>query len=229
MTGFSRYAIYFAPSGDLARFGARWLGWDMQTGCAIHAPELLQQVPELSAVTEKPRKYGFHGTLKAPFRLAQGEGLAALDDAIASFAATAVAASAGPLSVAHLGRFLALRPTGDSTALGAQAFDIVTRFDRFRAPLSDADMVRRRAAGLSPAQDALLVAWGYPFVGPEFRFHLTLSGPVQDDAAPRLLSVLRDHLGPLCTAPFVLDQIALVGERAVDGHFQLIRTYRLSG
>ena len=50
-----RYAIYYTPPPEtaLARFGAAWFARD--------APGL-----------DAPRRYGFHGTLKVPFRLAAG-------------------------------------------------------------------------------------------------------------------------------------------------------------
>src|SRR6056297_1726408 len=66
---YSRFAIYYLPpAGPLAEFGARWLGWDVENGRALRQPDL----PGLEGITKAPRKYGFHGTLKPPFRLAQG-------------------------------------------------------------------------------------------------------------------------------------------------------------
>ncbi len=45
-------------------------------------------------------------------------------------------------------------------------------------PLTDAELARRRRAALTPEQDALLQAWGYPYVLEHFRFHLSLTGPL---------------------------------------------------
>ena len=39
---------------------------------------------------------------------------------------------------------------------------MVRDLDAFRAPPSEAEVARRRAAGLTPAQDAHLLRWGYP-------------------------------------------------------------------
>ncbi|MEX0304933.1 MAG: phosphonate metabolism protein, partial [Leisingera sp.] len=38
---FTRYAIYYAPPADAewSRFGASWLGWDMETGRELAHPE----------------------------------------------------------------------------------------------------------------------------------------------------------------------------------------------
>ena len=73
----------------------------------------------------------------------------------------------------------------------------------------------------------MLTQWGYPYVMDEFRFHLTLSGrlPVQDIS--RWAAIVEEHL-PSLDAPFVIDQIALCGER-VDGRFELIQRYALTG
>ena len=70
-----RYVLYFAPRPEtaLAQFGARWLGWDIDRGQAIDVPETAGLPTTLhDAVTAEPRHYGFHATLKAPFRLAEG-------------------------------------------------------------------------------------------------------------------------------------------------------------
>ena len=45
----------------------------------------------------------------------------------------------------------------------------------FRAPPSDAELARRRRAGLTPQQDAMLVRWGYPYVFDTWFFHMTLT------------------------------------------------------
>lgn len=72
---FARFAIYYVPSkGHLADFGASWLGWDIVEARDVPQPD----VPGLRDITMKPRKYGFHGTLKPPFRLKEGQTQASL-------------------------------------------------------------------------------------------------------------------------------------------------------
>jgi len=207
----------------LAEFGARWLGWDVARGVAATQPDL----PGLDAVTMAPRKYGFHGTLKPPFRLAKGRNLAELEHAVASLAAATPPATCDRLQLAVLGRFLALTPHGDITGIAHLAGACVTKLDMFRAPASEAELARRRTAGLSPAQDALLVKWGYPYVLDEFRFHLTLTAALPENEIARWTALAETHLPPLA-APFVMDDIALAGERP-DGAFELIHRYALSG
>ena len=221
---FTRYAIYYLPpAGALADFGARWLGWDVRRGAAAVQLDL----PGLRDATEAPRKYGFHGTLKPPFRLAEGQDFDALRDAVAALAATLASARCGGLALVPLGRFLALVPEGDAEGIGRVAAACVRDLDGFRAPPSDAELARRRAAQLSPRQEAHLSRWGYPYVMEDFRFHLTLTGRLPRADIGAWTDTLRQHLPPL-PAPFVLDRIALVGERT-EGGFALIEDHALTG
>ncbi len=220
MSDFIRYAIYHLPApGPLARFGAEWLGWDVETGTSV--PALGPQT-----LTDAPRKYGFHATLKPPFRLAEGTTVDALLEAVSDIAAKVAPVRLEGVGLARIGRFLALTPLGDTTALGALAARIVTELDPFRAPASEADLARRRAAGLSARQEENLVRWGYPYVMEEFRFHMTLTGKAEDPAAAEAL--LAPHVARLPLAPYVVGRISLVGERR-DGMFEAIHHCTLSG
>src|SRR5271163_3354025 len=95
-----RYALYFAPRPEtaLAQFGARWLGWDVERGRAVDAVETAGLPTELhAAVTADPCRYGFHATLKAPFRLAEGATESDLIGVGAAFAAEHTALTAAAL------------------------------------------------------------------------------------------------------------------------------------
>ena len=98
-----------APEGTLAEFGACWLGWDIARGCAVRQVDS----PGLNEVTETPRKYGFHGTLKPPFRLADGASAEDLHGALSDLAFTVPPARCDGLELTVLGSFLALTPRGD--------------------------------------------------------------------------------------------------------------------
>jgi putative phosphonate metabolism protein len=221
---YSRFAVYYLPpAGPLADFGAEWLGWDVVRGRVADQPDL----PGLDDITRTPRKYGFHGTLKPPFRLHEGCGLPALKASTADLASRLAPGACEGLELAVIGRFLALTPAGDTADLRRIASACVRDLDEFRAPASDAELARRRGAGLSPRQEALLTDWGYPYVLEEFRFHLTLSGQVQKEQLGHWSDTLRSHL-PDLPSPFMIDEIALCGERE-DGRFELIHRYTLAG
>jgi len=225
---FTRYAIYYAPPADAewSRFGASWLGWDMETGQSL--PHPAGTGLDVAAVTDVPRKYGLHATLKPPMRLAAGQTRAALETACTALAAAQKPVSLDGMHLARLGRFLALRPIGDQTALNALAAACVTELDPFRATASEAELGRRRTAGLTPEQDGNLTRWGYPYVLDQFRFHITLTGKLPKPDLPAVEDALNTHLVPLLPAPFMISDLALAGE-ASDGKFHLIHRYALSG
>lgn len=224
---FQRYAIYFLPpaSEAWAGFGASWLGWDVETGQDLAHPDSTGL--DVAALTATPRKYGLHATMKPPFRLAKGQDLDALDKACAALATSRPAVALDGLEIARLGRFLALRPLGELSELNALAAACVTELDPFRAPATPQELERRRAARLNPAQDAHLTRWGYPYVLDQFRFHITLTGRLDEDRLVQAQRLLQDRLGPLLPVPFTLAELALVGE-AGDGRFHLIHRYTLS-
>ena len=108
------------------------------------------------------------------------------------------------------------------------AAQVVTHFDPFRAPASDAELARRRASGLSPNQEAMLTRWGYPYVMQDFRFHVTLTGRVTAQDSAVLQGVLAPILQPLLPDPLQISQLALVGEMQ-DGGFRTLAHHGLSG
>lgn len=228
MTGYHRYAVFYVPPPDeaLAQFGAGWLGRDIRTGDA-RLPD--DPPPGWNRLTARPRKYGFHGTLKAPFELAEDKGLPMLREAVGAVAERFAAFDCAPLRLTPFGRILALVPERPSAALDALAAECVTALDPFRAPMDDAERARRRGRGLSAREEAYLAQWGYPHVLEEFRFHLTLTGAVPEDIRPAIEADLQRRTAPLCTAPFRVDALTLCGEAITDGRFRVIERFALGG
>ncbi|RTL68975.1 MAG: DUF1045 domain-containing protein [Hyphomicrobiales bacterium] len=227
----ARYAIYFMPEPDtaLARFGAAAIGYDAWSGARVPFPDLaLYAGTDLPAWTKDPARYGFHATLKAPFHLREGASEAELHALVADFAKRRAAVSLGDLDVVALSRFLALCPRTPSKALIALAADCVTYFDGFRAPTTEADRARRLASPLSERQIAYLDAWGYPYVLDEFRFHMTLAGPL-DEATKAILKEALAGLWQPISAPVTLDAIAIACQPRRDGPFVVQARYPLAG
>jgi len=227
MQSIRRYALYLAPTGPWAEAAADWLGWDLATGRARAQPDLPALPRPLSALTAEARKYGFHATIKPPFRLAEGQDVQALTAAVAMLCARLAPVETDGLAPSDLDGFLALTPLGETAALDALAADVVRSLDAFRAPSSDAELARRRAAGLNPAQEENLARWGYPYVMGEFRCHLTLTGRLAPDEAATVQAAARRHLGPM-PAPWRIDSLVLAGEQA-DGGFRLLHRYAFTG
>ena len=225
---FSRYALYFAPpeGADWTRLATAWLGWDMEPGAEVAPPE----APgiDVAGITERPRKYGLHGTIKPPFRLAEGMDFEALHDGFARFCATQAPVTLDGLALTRLGRFLALTPLGETDALSALAARTVETLDPFRAPLTEAELDKRRKSGLNARQDALLTRWGYPYVMDQFRFHITLSGKLDRDTAEQVRDALLPYVEPRLPRPFAVDALTLCGEDST-GYFHELHRYALSG
>ena len=218
--GYARYAVYWAGQGAFAARASEWLGWDNLAGAAVAQPA------GVAAWTEEPRKYGFHGTVKAPFRLAEGWDAARLQAAFAGLCTRLAPVTLPGLRMARIGSFLALIPEGDQAELQDLAFAVVQDLDPARAPLTAAEIARRRPETLSPRKRALLDAWGYPHVAEEFRFHLTLSSSLPPEVLDQLEPRAAAHFGPL-PAPFAVADLCLFGE--AEGRFHLIDRHALTG
>lgn len=207
-----RYAIYFAPPADdrLSQTAARWLGRDAFTGETneLPAPAGLD-ADTRHALTADPRRYGFHGTLKAPFALAQDRSEAELIAAFEAFAADLEPFEIPELTLHQIGPFFALVSATHCEPLQDFAAQAVQSFEPFRAPPSDADMARRNPDKLPSRQREYLKEWGYPYVFEEFQFHLTLTGPVPAETTTTMRTVLEstfaEHIGkPLDVASVAL-------------------------
>ncbi|TKA94635.1 DUF1045 domain-containing protein, partial [Cereibacter changlensis] len=122
MQGFLRYAIYYAPEpGPLAEFAASWLGWDADSGAAMAHPLLTGLPREVGLLTQAPRKYGFHGTVKPPFRLAEGADVSDLHAAFVALCPYLAPVTLPGLRLERIGGFVALTPEGDQGPLAAMA------------------------------------------------------------------------------------------------------------
>ncbi|MBV7394674.1 DUF1045 domain-containing protein [Mameliella sediminis] len=226
---FSRYAVYVTlPKGPLSDFGAAWLGWNAATGERPDAPMVHGLPMPVHDITATPRKYGLHGTIKPPFRLAEGQSFAALQDAFATLCGALAPVTLDGLALTRLGGFLALTPTGGTDALSALAAQTVEGLDRFRAPASASELDKRRKSGLSARQEDLLVQWGYPYVMDQFRFHITLSGKLGKETAEQVRTALLPHIDQRLPRPFIIDALTLCGEDAT-GYFHELHRYALSG
>ena len=220
-----RYAVYFTPERDhpLARAAASWLGRDAFTGAPVVPPAVSGLSPaEIAFHTAAARRYGFHATIKAPFRLADGESEASLLDALDAYAGKTAPVQVPRLVIGQIDGFFALLPSGGFAELKAFAASVVTAFDRFRAPITETEIERRNPETLSAEQFRNLCQWGYPYVFDAFRFHMALSGRVSGGEAARVRAALEEVFEPVLAEPATIDGLAVFVEPEAGGPFTVL-------
>ena len=214
-----RVGLYYAPAADdpLWAHGAEWLGRDPATGASCPQPGL----PDIATITAEPRLYGFHATLKPPMTLRDEVSWDEVVLATRAIAAGIPAFTLPALAVADLYGFLALRETAPSPALQALADACVAGADHLRAPPDAAELARRRRGGLSPAQDANLLRWGYPYVFATWTFHMTLTRRLSGAEHARVRPAAEAWFAPVLGLPRRVDGLCLFVQRGPDAAFVL--------
>jgi hypothetical protein len=227
MEKFSRYGIYYAPPKEhsLAKFSASWLGWDANVGFPINFSKLQGLRYKLSEITKKPRKYGFHGTLKPPFALKEGKNPEELLHDVSNFSKTIRGFEIPKIKLQNLDGFIAIVPEKPCPKLQDLARKCVLEFDYFREIETFEQVQKRRILGLTQSQENNLIKWGYPFVLEDFNFHLTLSGRLQPDCLNNIMSVLSTELDEVLKLPLRINELCVVGEIPITGYFQIIHRF----
>lgn len=213
-----RAAIYFTPKAEAlaTSLAASWLGRDAFTG---------ESTPPVdkgrASITASPARYGFHATMKAPFRLADGATPEEIDRRLAEFCATEAGTEIGKLVLRRLGSFLALVPADEEPDLDRLCAAAVRGFEPFRAPLTEAEIARRDPEALSERQRRHLTEWGYPYVFEDFRFHMTLTGRLAPNEAEAVEDELRQRFAPVLDRPLPIDGLALFVEPEPGAPFRV--------
>lgn len=228
----ARYAIYWAPDTTTAlwRLGSHWLGYDAATGADLGCPTIDgHDSAWVRALTDEPRRYGLHATLKPPMRLSPRADAKELDRVARTLAAQQSAFDLPRLELRRTGRFLALRPVAPSEDMDQLAAACVAEFDALRMPPSEAEIRKRAALRLSERQRELLERWGYPYVFDEWRFHLSLTRPLTDEQAQALAGPLRTFLLPGLVSPPLVDSICVYVRDEGAERFRLAARYGFDG
>ena len=230
MVDYPRFAIYYAPASgsDLDRFGAQLLGYNAFSGAELSFPDGIERsVPDWRDLTQDPRKYGFHATLKAPLSLAHDKTEAELVSACEAFAKIPREIPVIKPVVGSISDFIAVVPAEPPAELIRFAADCVNAFDTFRAPLSAEDRERRNPSALSARQREHLDRWGYPYVMEDFRFHMTLTGRLPEQRREPVLAVLRDRFSALDLRTLPIDRLALFRQDNPNSRFRIINHWKL--
>ncbi len=226
----ARYAIYYCPEADapLTHAAASFLGRDaFDRPVDPRAPLSGLEDLDLDGLTSDPRGYGFHATLKAPFELADGSSQEELVQALDAFCRVTAPFTA-PIEVSDIGPFIAFRLAAPSVEMDQLHRACVTEFEPFRAPLSDADLERRRRARLSPQQELALQEFGYPYIFDDFRFHMTLTGAIKDDGLrAKVVRALSDRLAPF-EGNHRFETLALFKQQTRQDPFNVVKISRFT-
>ena len=225
-----RVAIYFSPDADdpLTLAAERWIGRSAFTGEDVSVLQTDAASPEtIRDWSAFPRLYGFHATIKAPFRLAEGNTFKGLSTALAAFCAERPPVIIPELVLGDLDGFFALVPADQPEALSALERAVVQTFEPFRAPMP-ADELVGRSEGLSERQKAYLAKWGYPYVLDEFGYHMTLTRRLDEKDRPVARSILEDHFVDFLGKPLTVGSLSLFVQD--DGKpFTIAETHAFSG
>jgi putative phosphonate metabolism protein len=223
----ARVAVYYAPAVDDPLFAeaAVWLGRDPESGAPVPQPD----IADIEEVTAEPRVYGFHATLKPPMRLAEGRQWFDVVQAAEELAAGIAPFELPRLAVSDVHGFLALRETVDCPALQALADACVERLDPLRAPVTEAELARRRRAKLTARQDEMLVRWGYPYVLDTWFFHMTLTRRLSSEEKRVFMPAVEAHLARAIGAARRVTDICLFVQSAPGAPFVIEQRLKLRG
>lgn len=220
-----RYALYFTPPADhaLTKTASAWLGRSAFDN-AILAPTMVGfTFEEHGNLIAEPARYGFHATLKAPFALSSEKTPPILEAFFAEFCEREAPTVVPRLELTEIGSFFALTCGGGSEGINSLCNAVVEAFEPFRAPLTADDMARRRPERLSERQRELLERFGYPYVLEEFRFHMTLTGPVEAAEKPRVREALQALFADYLNRPLPIEHLGLFVEPQRGQPFTILR------
>lgn len=208
----ARYAIYYTPPRNslLESAGTHWLG-----RTAIRYGQIPKEIPEgflkqeYYQLIESPRWYGFHGTIRAPFELVKNITPDEFIKEVGNICAAHSPFNISGLSISCFGGFLALTPSSSYPELVKLHSDLIRKLNSLRPALSRFDLKRHMDKQLSERQERLLRRFGYPFILEEFKFHMTLTGKIEDRVRRLYKEKLEHILNPYLTEPVPVHEVSI--------------------
>jgi hypothetical protein len=218
-------ALYWAPAlrDPLHAAGAAWFGRDPETGATSPRPD----VPGLEDAAAGPALYGLHASLRPPMRLATG--WAEFCGAAEALARRMAPFDMPPLRLATIDGALALAEAAPCEQLRRLADACVEATDRHRLQPDEEELARRRAPGLSAAQEAMLVRWGYPYVMQSWRFHITLTRRLSPPETALLHPAAARNFGAGLRQSRRVEELCIFTQSAAGMPFLIAERVALSG
>ena len=237
MTNYKRVAIYFLPkkNSSLENFGKNLLGRDINKKKKISLTRRQKYFinrgftyfDELKDYCEVPAKYGFHATLKAPFRLKRNVKTKNFYDVISHIAAQHSRFKIQGLKIVYSKKFTFITSRKPNKLLINLENDLVKHLDTFRAELNKTEIKKRIPDSLTFKQNKYLKEWGYPFVFDQFKFHMTLMNQNNNKLSNKQKLELEKLIYKISNNVIEFNEISLLGENK-NGHFEEIKRFKLN-
>ena len=237
MTNYKRVAIYFLPkkNSSLENFGKNLLGRDINKKKKISLTRRQKYFinrgftyfDELKDYCEEPAKYGFHATLKAPFRLKRNVKTKNFYDVISHIAAQHSRFKIKGLKIVYSKKFTFIISRKPNKLLINLENDLVKHLDTFRAELNKTEIKKRIPDSLTFKQNKYLKEWGYPFVFDQFKFHMTLMNQNNNKLSNKQKLELEKLIYKISNNVIEFNEISLLGENK-NGHFEEIKRFKLN-
>ena len=227
---YKRYAIYYVPSenSELDLFGKCWLGWDPYKGVETTKSDLskLPSFKKFSSLVLTPKQYGFHGTIKAPFRLKNEYTYNDLENKVREISKQIHSFYFDQLIIKKLGNFIGLIPT-NNLKINAVSNKFVEELDYLRDELSESEIKKRKPHKLTSNQKQMLFKWGYPYVFDEFKFHLTLTSKLNVVEIDDVLRSLQNILKQVNLNKISFNNICIFGQKN-DEKFYFVKRFNFN-
>ena len=237
MTNYKRVAIYFLPkkNSSLENFGKNLLGRDINKKKKISLTRRQKYFinrgftyfDELKDYCEQPAKYGFHATLKAPFRLKRNVKTKNFYDVISHIATQHSRFKIKGLKIVYSKKFTFITSRKPNKLLINLESDLVKHLDTFRAELNKTEIKKRIPDSLTFKQNKYLKEWGYPFVFDQFKFHMTLMNQNNNKLSNKQKLELEKLIYKISNNVIEFNEISLLGENK-NGHFEEIKRFKLN-
>ena len=230
-------AIYFLTkkNSSLENFGKNLLGRDINKKKKISLTRRQKYFinrgftyfDELKDYCEQPAKYGFHATLKAPFRLKRNVKTKDFYDVISHTAAQHSRFKIKGLKIVYSKKFTFITSRKPNKLLINLENDLVKHLDTFRAELNKTEIKKRIPDSLTFKQNKYLKEWGYPFVFDQFKFHMTLMNQNNNKLSNKQKLELEKLIYKISNNVIEFNEISLLGENK-NGHFEEIKRFKLN-
>lgn len=180
-------------------------------------------------MTQHPRRYGWHATLKAPFRLKKDLSVETLLAELQQLSHELTVFELPLLEVKRLKNFLALAPLENQRGIekiAAAAQQCVEHLSPCAESLTASEIAYRNESRLSEREQVLLQQWGYPYVKELYQFHFTLSDGLDTSSALEIHELTLAAKAWFDFAqPLRFDRIALFVEESKGQDFKFLTDF----